>query len=138
MPEEPIVEKTFKRGGIDIPIYRLNRICGTCIAKNRTKGTVTLLTPDGAVEVKFRNEYFSLFDKQISAKGADGVKHVIEKSWFNRGSMILVMGIRRGDDFIPKRYASTPGHQLYKIEEILSNGSLKLRSERAIGEAEDE
>lgn len=138
LPEEPVIEKTFKRGGVDIPIYRLNKICGTCIAKNRTKGTVTLLTPDGAVEVKFRNEYFSLFDKQISAKGADGVKHVIEKSWFNRGSMILVMGIRRGDDFIPKRYASTPGHQLYKIEEILPNGSLKLRSERAIGEAEDE
>ena len=138
LPEEPIVEKTFKRGGVDIPIYRLNRICGTCIAKNRTKGTVTLLTPDGAVEVKFRNEYFSLFDKQISARGADGVKHVIEKSWFNRGSMILVMGIRRGDDFIPKKYASTSGHQLYKIEEILHNGSLKLRSERAVGEAEDE
>lgn len=138
LPEEPVIEKTFRRGGVDIPIYRLNKICGTCIAKNRTKGTVTLLTPDGAVEVKFRNEYFSLFDKQISAKGADGVKHVIEKSWFNRGSMILVMGIRRGDDFIPKRYASTPGHQLYKIEEILPNGSLKLRSERAVGEAEDE
>lgn len=138
LPEEPIIEKTFKRGGIEIPIYRLNRICGTCIAKNKTKGTVSLLTPEGVVEVKFRNEYFSLFDKQISVRGADGVKHVVEKSWFNRGSMIMVTGIRRGDDFIPKKYASTVGHQLYKIENITSNGSLTLRIERASGEAEEE
>lgn len=138
LPEEPIVEKTFKRGGAEIPIYRLNRICGTCIAKNKTKGTVSLLTPEGVVEVKFRNEYFSLFDKQISVRGADGVKHVVEKSWFNRGSMIMVTGIRRGDDFIPKKYASTVGHQLYKIENISSNGSLVLRTERASGEAEEE
>lgn len=138
LPEEPIVEKAFKRGGIEIPIYRLNRICGTCIAKNKTKGTVSLLTPEGVVEVKFRNEYFSLFDKQISVRGADGVKHVVEKSWFNRGSMIMVTGIRRGDDFIPKKYASTVGHQLYKIENITSNGSLTLRTERASGEAEEE
>ena len=138
LPEEPIIEKTFKRGGVDIPIYRLNRICGTCIAKNKTKSTVSLLTPEGVVEVKFRNEYFSLFDKQISVRGADGVKHVVEKSWFNRGSMIMVTGIRRGDDFIPKKYASTVGHQLYKIENITSNGSLTLRTERATGEAEEE
>lgn len=138
LPEEPIVEKTFKRSGVDIPIYRLNRICGTCIAKNKTKGTVSLLTPEGVVEVKFRNEYFSLFDKQISVRGADGVKHVVEKSWFNRGSMIMVTGIRRGDDFIPKKYASTVGHQLYKIESIDVNGSLSLQTERASGEAEEE
>ena len=138
LPEEPIVEKTFKRGGAEIPIYRLNRICGTCIAKNKTKGTVSLLTPEGVVEVKFRNEYFSMFDKQISVRGADGVKHVVEKSWFNRGSMIMVTGIRRGDDFIPKKYATTVGHQLYKIDAIAPNGSLALRGERATGEAEDE
>lgn len=138
LPEEPIVEKTFKRSGVEIPIYRLNRICGTCIAKNKTKGTVSLLTPEGVVEVKFRNEYFSLFDKQISIRGADGVKHVVEKSWFNRGSMIMVTGIRRGDDFIPKKYASTAGHQLYKIESIGANGSLSLQADRATGEAEDE
>lgn len=138
LPEEPIVEKTFKRGGAEIPIYRLNRICGTCIAKNKTKGTVSLLTPEGVVEVKFRNEYFSMFDKQISVRGADGVKHVVEKSWFNRGSMIMVTGIRRGDDFIPKKYATTVGHQLYKIDSIAPNGSLALRGERATGEAEDE
>ena len=137
LPEDPVVDRTFTKGGKTINIFKLDRICGTCIAKNKTKSTVTLLTTDGVVNVKFRKEYFSLFDKQISERGADGVKHVVEKSWFNRGSMIVVTGIRSGDDFISKKYASTGGHQLYKIDTINDDGSLKLRDCRYQGEAED-
>jgi DNA polymerase-3 subunit alpha len=119
LPDEPRVEKII-RG--HIPLYKLTRICGTVIAKNKTKGDVTLLTPEGVVNVWFRKEYFALFDRQISARGADGKKHVIEKSWFQRGSKIMVTGMRRGEEFIPKKYASTPGHQLYKILSIDDNG----------------
>ena len=137
LPEDPIVEKSFERGGKTINIYQLHKICGTCIAKNKTKSTVTLLTTSGVVEVKFRKEYFTMFDKQISEKDADGVKHVVDKSWFNRGSMIVVQGIRSGDSFIPKRYATTPGHQLYKIESIDGNGLLTLIHERYQGESND-
>ena len=138
LPEDPIVEKTFptKNGGQG-KLFKLFKICGTCIAKNKVKSTVTLLTTDGVVEVKFRKEYFSLFDKQISERDCDGVKHVVEKSWFNRGSMIIVQGYRSGDNFIPKKYATTGGHQLYKIEEIKSNGDLILRDSRYQGTAED-
>ena len=138
LPEDPIVEKTFptKNGGQG-KLFKLFKICGTCIAKNKVKGTVTLLTTDGVVEVKFRKEYFSLFDKQISERDCDGVKHVVEKSWFNRGSMIIVQGYRSGDNFIPKKYATTGGHQLYKIEEVKSNGDLILRDSRYQGTTED-
>ena len=137
LPENPVVESTFMRGGKEINIFKLSKICGTCIAKNKTKSSVSLLTVDGVVNVKFRKEYFALFDKQISARGADGVKHVVEKSWFNRGSMIVVMGIRSGDDFVSKKYASTGGHQLYKIDSIDEYGDLTLRDSRYQGEAED-
>ena len=135
LPEDPIVEKTFptKNGGQG-KLFKLFKICGTCIAKNKVKSTVTLLTTDGVVEVKFRKEYFSLFDKQISERDSDGVKHVVEKSWFNRGSMIIVQGYRSGDNFIPKKYATTGGHQLYKIEEIKSNGDLILQDQRYQGD----
>lgn len=118
LPEEPVVDRTFTKAGKTINIYKLSKICGTCIAKDKTKSTVTLLTTTGVVTVKFRKEYFSLFDKQISEKGEDGVKHIVQKSWFNRGNMIVVMGMRSGDDFISKKYASSGGHQLYKIESI--------------------
>ena len=138
LPEDPEIDKTFIKAGKEIHIFKLHRICGTCIAKNKTKGTVTILTTTGVVNVKFRKEYFSLFDKQISERGADGVKHVVEKSWFNRGNMIVVTGIRSGDDFVSKKYASTGGHQLYKIDSILDNGELRLKDSRYQGGVEED
>jgi DNA polymerase-3 subunit alpha len=138
LPEDPEIDKTFIKSGKEIHIFKLHRICGTCIAKNKTKGTVTILTTTGVVNVKFRKEYFSLFDKQISERGADGVKHVVEKSWFNRGNMIVVTGIRSGDDFVSKKYASTGGHQLYKIDSILENGELRLKDSRYQGGVEED
>ena len=138
LPEDPIVERSFVKAGKTINIYYLSKLCGTCIAKNKNKSIVTILTPTGVVNVKFRKEYFTLFDKQISQKQPDGTKKIIEKSWFNRGNMIVVQGIRSGDDFIAKKYASTAGHQLYHIDEIQPNGNLILRNNRFQGEAEDE
>lgn len=139
LPEEPIIDYTFKKSGKEIPIYKLTRIFGTCIAKNKDRATVTLLTPTGVVTVKFRKEYFSLFDKQVSVKGPDGKKKIVEKSWFERGNMIVVTGIRSGDNFIVKKYAATPGHQLYKITDVTNNGTrIEITSERYKGDLEDE
>ena len=137
LPEDPEIEKVFQKGGKEVKIFKLHRICGTCIAKNKTKSTVTLLTTNGVVNVKFRKEYFTLFDKQISVRQIDGTKKIVEKSWFNRGNMIVVTGIRSGDDFISKKYASTGGHQLYKIDEVLSNGDLILKDSRYQGDIEE-
>ena len=138
LPEQPVVDKVFYKKGVPINIYKLSKICGTCIAKNKTKSTVSLLTPTGVVTVKFRKEYFSLFDKQISVKGPDGKKKIMERSWFNRGNMIVVTGIRRDSDFIVKKYQSTGGHQLYKIDSIDDKGIIQLRDERYQGEAEED
>ena len=138
LPEDPVIEKTFTKGGKDIHIFKLDRICGTCIAKNKTKSTATILTTTGVVNVKFRKEYFSMFDKQISERQADGTKKIMEKSWFNRGNMIVVTGIRSGDDFVSKKYASTGGHQLYKIDAVLPNGELILKDSRYQGGIEED
>ena len=136
LPEEPEVERTFWKGNKQINMYKLHKICGTCIAKNKIKSSVTLLTTTGVVDVKFRKEYFALFDKQISARGADGNKHIVEKSWFNRGSMIIVQGIRIDDMFVAKKYASSGGHQLYKIDEVIED-EIIIRTIRAQGDEED-
>ena len=63
LPEDPVIESTFVRGGKEIKIFKLNRICGTCIAKDKAKATVTLLTTTGVVNVKLRKEAFSLYDR---------------------------------------------------------------------------
>ena len=135
LPEDPIVDSLW-RGRI--PIYRLYRIAGTVIAKNKIKSQITLLTVEGVVTVKFTKEYFAMFDRQISQRDASGTKHVVEKSWFQRGSMLVITGMRRGDEFVAKKYSATPGHQMYKIDEIFANGNITLRAERATGESEDE
>jgi DNA polymerase-3 subunit alpha len=138
LPEDPIVANTFFRGGKEVRMFQLSKICGTCIAKDKAKGIVTLLTPYGVVPVKFRKEYFSMFDKQISVKDAEGVKHVMERSWFNRGSMIVVQGIRSGDNFLPKKYSSSVSEQLYKITEIDNKGEIKLTHTRYQGGIEED
>lgn len=138
LPSEPQIERTFYKKDTAINIYKLSKICGTCIAKNKNKSSVTLLTTQGVVTVKFRREYFALFDKQISAPGDDGKNHIVEKSWFNRGNKIIIMGMRRGDDFVAKKYASSSGHQLYRIVEVLPDGDLVITNQRAQGVAEDE
>ena len=139
LPEEPEVERTFTaRNGSEVKMLKLHKICGTCIAKNKTRSTVTLLTTSGVVDVKFRKEYFSLFDKQISERQSDGTKKIMEKSWFNRGNMIIVQGFRSGDNFIPKKYASSGGgHQLYKIDKISPDGELILKDARYQGGIEE-
>lgn len=137
-PEEPIVSKTLKRGGKEINLFNLVRICGTCIAKDKQKGLVTLLTTTGVVSVKFRKEHFAIFDKRISQRNPDGTKSIIENSWFTRGSMIAITGIRSGDNFIVKKYSTTPGASLYRIKEVLPNGELVLTDTREQGEAEEE
>lgn len=129
LPTEPEVDYFFKKGGNKIPIYKLHRIIGTVIGKNDNKSTVTLLTTTGVTTVKFSREYYAMFKKQISQVGADGKKHVVEKSWFTRGTMIAVTGFRRDDMFIGKTYAATEGHQLYKIIEVV-DGEIKLQHER--------
>lgn len=138
LSEDPTVERSFTKGGKTINIFKLHKICGTCIAKDKNKGHVTLLTTEGVVNIKFRKEYFSMFDKQISVIQPDGTKKIMEKSWFERGSMIVVQGIRSGDNFIPKKYASSSGEQLYKIKSIDKDGDLVLTHQRYQGGIEED
>ena len=126
---EPDVDYFYKRGGAQIPIYKLRKIIGTVIAKNDNKSTVTLLTTSGVVSVKFTREYYAMFKRQISEVGADGVKHVVEKGWFSRGNMLMVTGFRRDDMFVGKTYKNSNSHQLYKITEIIGS-DIKIQHDR--------
>lgn len=139
LPKIPVVEKQLAWKGGSTNIYQLYKIVGTVIARDKNKAIVYLLTPEsGVVPVKFRKEYFSLFDKQISEKNPDGTKSVKEKSWFTRGNKIMVLGTRIEEEFIVKKYASSTGHQLYKIIDYSNDGQLTLVTERYQGGIEEE
>ena len=136
IPENPVVERVLPIKGRQIPIFKLYRIAGTVIDRDKSKKTVTLLTTEGIVTVKIFGAVFTHYDKQISEKGADGKKHVIEKSWFSKGSKIIVTGIKQSDGFLAKKYNRTPYHLVELITGVNENGMLATRGERVGGDEE--
>ena len=132
LPREPQPVTFFvpKNSNRKIPLFNIERICGTVLDKNKNKKTVTLLTKEGIVNVKIFGQVFTNYDKQISQIGADGKKHVIEKSIFTRGNKIIICGIRRDDFFIAKKYSNTPHHLVEQITEIMDDGTIIIKEER--------
>ena len=126
----PEIDYIFKKDGKDIPIYKLYRIAGTVLDKNKNKNTVTLLTTDGVVNVKIYQAQFAKYNKQISMKMPDGKKKVLEKSWFSRGNKLIFTGIRRDDMFIPKKYKNTKYSVIELITNINEDGSIETTDER--------
>ena len=130
IPENPVVERVLPIKGRQIPVFKLYRIAGTILDKDKNKKTVTLLTTDGVVTVKIFGAVFTHYDKQISEKGADGKKHVIEKSWLSRGNKIIVTGIKQSDGFLAKKYSRTPYHLVELITDANEDGTIRTRGER--------
>lgn len=118
MPTTPEIDCYFRRGKSEIPIYKLSKIAGTVLSKNDSKSTITIQTTTGVVDVKFSREYYAQAKKQISEIQETGKKKVMEKSWFTRGTKLLINGFRREDTFVAKTYKSSNCHQLYKILEV--------------------
>ncbi len=132
LSEEPEVDYSFiGKDGNEVRVYSLKKIIGTVIDKSKMKNTVTLLTPSGVVNVKIYKNQYAGYDKQLSERGADGKKHVKEKSWFSRGSLLMVQGIRRGQDFIPKKRKDSFYPIISKIVGINEDGTLEFQIERA-------
>jgi DNA polymerase-3 subunit alpha len=138
LSREPVVDIFFKKNGKQIPLYKLSIIVGTVISKNDTKSSVTILTTDGVVTVKFTKEYYAMYNRQLSEKQPDGTKKIIEKGWFTRGTKIMVTGFRRDDAFVAKRYSKTATHQLYKIIDVKDNGEIEIIHERSNQRQEEE
>lgn len=131
LPEEPVfVEKNY--GKRSWKQYSINAICGTVLARNDNNHLVSILTPDNeVVNIKFNGRLYAHYKQQISEPGPDGKKIVRDKSWFERGSLIIVAGYRRGDDFVAKKYKSSVfGHQVQKIDVVNEDGSAIIRSTR--------
>lgn len=132
LPEEPTIDYTFLNNkGQEIKVYQLHKIIGTVIDKDKNHNTVTLLTPTGVVLVKIYKNQFAMYDKQISQKGEDGKKHIVESSWFQRGNKLMIQGIKNGNNFIPKKFKQSIYPVISKITEIKDNGELVFQFERA-------
>ena len=134
LDEEPVIASEFQtKDGSTIRMYEISRICGTVIDKDKNKSTVVLLTPTmQVVNIKVWKNQYAKWDRQIARKNPDGTKTIVEKSFFARGNKLIITGIRRGDDFVPKKYKSTTYPLFEKIEEMDAQGYItKSTTERA-------
>lgn len=125
LSEQPEIDRIIEIKGKKIPLFKIHRICGTVLDRDKGKKMVTVLTREGVVNVRIFGEVFSYYDKQISERGADGKKHVIEKSIFSRGNKIIITGIRRENEFVMKKYKNTPYHGIELITKINEDGTVE-------------
>ena len=131
LSEEPEVDYSFiGKDGNEVRIYKLHRIIGTVIDKSKIRNTVTLLTPTGVVTVKIYKNQFAQYDKQLSQKGTDGKKHIVDASWFKRGTLLMIQGIKNGENFIPKKRKDSVFPVISKILNIREEGYLDFQLER--------
>ena len=137
LSEQPIIDYTFKRNGIEIPIFKTFRIAGTVVAKDDAHSSISVLTPEsGVITVKLSRDYFARYNRRISEVEADGTKKVKEAGWFQKGTLVVLNGIRRGDSFFCKKYSKTKYHQLYKITNVYKDGLVDMTNKR-YGEEEE-
>ena len=135
LPEEPEVEYSFVgNNGQEVKMYKLHRIIGTVIDKDKVRNTINLLTPTGVVTVRIYKNQFALYDKQISEKDSEGVKKIVERSWLSRGTKLMIQGIRRGNDYIPKKTRKSIYPVISKIIGVDENNNLILQYERLGGD----
>jgi len=132
LPEEPEIDRTFEKDDKKINMYKIHRIAGTVIDKDKNKSSVILLTQDGVVTVKVWKNQYAIWDRQIARKNPDGTKTIVEKSFFQRGNKLIITGIRREDNFIPKKYKNTEWPLFEKIIELDDKGFIiESATERA-------
>lgn len=132
MNEIAIPEEYKEIKGRQIPVYKMYSICGTVLDKNSYKHTVTLLTPTGVVNVKCVGEQYSKYDKQLSQLNQEtGRKEIVERSWFKRGTRLIVNGWRSGDQFMARGRQNENKFPFYKILDIDDSGLLNITRYRA-------
>ena len=97
---EPEISSSYYYRGQEKMRYKLCRICGTVIDKDKNHNTITILTPDGVVVVRLYKGQFGFYDRELSQINPDGTKTKIESSWFKRGTNLLITGLFQGNIMI--------------------------------------
>ena len=134
IPEEPVFE-TKKWGNREWKQYELYRICGVVLSKNDNNHLLTLLTPENnVISVKFNGGKYAYYKQQISVNNK-----VMDKPWFTRGNLLMVVGYRRGEsDFVNKSYKSSifPS-SVSLIEEVNKDRTVVIRNKRYMEDEEE-
>ena len=85
------------------------------------KNAITLLTPQGPIDVKVWKNTFALYDQKV-VDFKDGKKVLIQDSFFEIGTHLMVTGVLKGTTFVPKKYKGTPVKEVIMKINLLDKG----------------
>lgn len=135
LPDNPVALNVKPGQGFWGASYPTVTLVGTVSGNNTNKHTVTLITPDGAVTVKFFKKayvtYSTVYTKK--KKSPKDPRIVYDDSWLKRGTKIMVNGFRKENMFYAR--GTRFGKDLQRnpvllIEGIGMGGRLQLRESR--------
>lgn len=102
LPEEPIVLSQYKKRNGQIGYnYQLETIAGTVVEKDKGRSIIYLSTKNGVVNIKINKGKFAYYDKKV-VEIEGKTKKVLDESWFSRGQILIIKGLKRGENFYPQ------------------------------------
>ena len=123
-------KKTKKYEERTYSTYDIVQLCGTVISRDNSKNIVTILTMTGVVDIKFWKESYTHWNKRLSQMQPSGKKKIMEKSWFEKGEILVVTGFRRDNNFFPKNYKNSDfDFDLAKVK-VNKNGEFEFITKR--------
>ena len=131
--EEPIIfdSGVSAKTGAVWKKFETQLITGTVVDKDKNNSYISLLTKDGLIGVRFNKGQFNHYDSSLSYIQSNGKKKVVDKSWFSKGTLLIIQGYRSEDEFRAKKYSdSILQNTCIKIMEIKDN-DIKVQLERA-------
>ena len=115
--------------GVDYIQYPKQRIAGTVINKDNTRHTITLLTTDGIMNIKFSKGAYNHYNQSVSKDNGDGTSSVLEKGWFANGIILIVVGYKDDMQFMANKHGSNYLHSVVKCN-ILNDNKTEMQTDR--------
>jgi DNA polymerase-3 subunit alpha len=114
LPPVPEVVGYRKYKGKQYPQYKISVIAGTVVDKKKEKSLVYVLTQDGVVTVRYYKGSFAYYNKKVVRVNGKN-KEILDPSWFERGTKLVLVGYRRGEEFVLNTSGSQYQHTTIKI-----------------------
>lgn len=127
LPTQPEAYSGYRKKNKDtgewiwVPKFNITRLAGTVLNADNNHHTVSILTLQGVVNIKFNKGQYAFYNRRMAG----------DNSWFKRGTLILVCGYRQDDNFRAYRYNDTIyNHTVNKIIGFKNDGTLELMMQR--------
>lgn len=100
--------------GRSYPQYQSVTIMGTVVDKDK-KGLAYVLTPDHKiVNVRVGKQRYAYYNEKIM-QGTGKNRKCVDQSWFTRGTKVICVGYRRGNDFLLNSRGTIYDNPMMKI-----------------------